>query len=86
MIELVIAACLSSGECRENRLTYDAHDVSLMTCMVAGQAEDSKMAGTAPGLAREALALRPRPGIRASAVNLDIVFVASEDAAGVCSE
>jgi len=39
MIELVIAACLTTGECRESRLTYDAHDVSLMTCMVAGQAE-----------------------------------------------
>ena len=39
MIELVIAACLSAGECREYRLTYDARDVSLMTCMVAGQTE-----------------------------------------------
>jgi hypothetical protein len=39
MIELVIAACLTTGECRESRLTYDAHDVSLMTCLVAGQAE-----------------------------------------------
>jgi hypothetical protein len=39
MIELVIAACLVTGECQESRLTYDARDVSLMTCMVAGQAE-----------------------------------------------
>jgi hypothetical protein len=39
MIELVIAACLSSGECKESRLTYDAREVSLMTCMIAGQAE-----------------------------------------------
>ncbi len=40
MIELVIAACLAtSGECRETRLTYDAMEVSLMTCMVAGQAQ-----------------------------------------------
>ncbi len=39
MIELVIAACLATGECRETTLTYDAHDVSLMTCMAAGQAE-----------------------------------------------
>jgi hypothetical protein len=37
MIELVIAACLATGECRESRLTYDARDVSLMTCMIAGQ-------------------------------------------------
>jgi hypothetical protein len=62
MIELVIAACLSSGECRENRLTYDAHDVSLMTCMVAGQAEIARWQEQHPawrvkrwhcGLARE---------------------------------
>jgi hypothetical protein len=39
MIELVIAACLTAGECKESRLTYDAHDVSLMTCMISGQAE-----------------------------------------------
>lgn len=39
MIELVIAACLVTGECRESRLTYDSFDVSLMTCMIFGQAE-----------------------------------------------
>lgn len=39
MIELVIAACLLTGECKESRLTYDAGDVSLITCMVTGQAE-----------------------------------------------
>jgi hypothetical protein len=39
VIELVIAACLATGECRETRLTYDARDVSLITCMVTGQAE-----------------------------------------------
>ena len=38
MIELLIAACLVSG-CREFPLLYDAREVSLMTCMVAGQAE-----------------------------------------------
>ena len=37
MIKLVIAACLASGECMESRLTYDAREVSLMTCMVAGR-------------------------------------------------
>ena len=39
LIELVIAACLMTGECQETRLTFDAHDVSLMTCVIAGQAE-----------------------------------------------
>jgi hypothetical protein len=39
MIELIIAACLAAGECRESRLAYDANDVSLMTCVVAGQTE-----------------------------------------------
>ncbi|WP_119304787.1 hypothetical protein [Dongia deserti] len=39
MIELVIAACLATGECKEARLTYDAQDVSLMTCMITGQVE-----------------------------------------------
>ena len=39
MIELLVAACLANGECREVPLLYDARDVSLMTCMVAGQRE-----------------------------------------------
>ena len=39
MIELLIAACLAQVECRDHSLLYSAHDVSLMTCMVAGQAE-----------------------------------------------
>jgi hypothetical protein len=39
MIELVIAACLATGECKETRLPYDPQDVSLMTCMMAGQVE-----------------------------------------------
>lgn len=38
MIELIIAACLMAApDCREFRLQYDAHEVSLMTCMMAGQ-------------------------------------------------
>ncbi len=37
MIELVIAACLSAGNCQDFRSLYDAREVSLMTCMVAGQ-------------------------------------------------
>ena len=39
MIELLIAACLAQGECRDHSLLYTARDVSLMTCLVAGQAE-----------------------------------------------
>jgi hypothetical protein len=42
MIELVIAACLASGECRSVPLLYDAGEVSLMTCMVSGQAEAAR--------------------------------------------
>lgn len=39
MIELIIAACLATGQCQESRLVYDASDISLMTCMIAGQTE-----------------------------------------------
>jgi hypothetical protein len=37
VIELVIAACLATGECRDFSLLYDPYQVSLMTCIVAGQ-------------------------------------------------
>ena len=49
MIELVIAACLVTGECREFKLLYDAYDVSIMTCMVAGQPEIARWRETHPG-------------------------------------
>jgi hypothetical protein len=49
MIELVIAACLATGECRESRLTYDPYDVTLMTCMVSGQAQVARWAEEHPG-------------------------------------
>lgn len=39
MIELLIAACLTTGECRDFPLLYDAREVSVMTCMVSGQTE-----------------------------------------------
>jgi len=40
MIELLIAASLlGSQECREVSLLYDPYEVSLMTCMIAGQPE-----------------------------------------------
>jgi hypothetical protein len=46
----LIAACLAtSGECREVPLLYDARDVSLLTCMVAGQAEIARWQGVNPG-------------------------------------
>ncbi|MBD9527385.1 MULTISPECIES: hypothetical protein [Paracoccus] len=38
MIALVIAACLNTTqECRNFQLLYDPYEVSMMTCMVAGQ-------------------------------------------------
>lgn len=37
MIELVIAACLSTGICQDFSTLYDPRDVSLITCMTAGQ-------------------------------------------------
>ncbi|GLS32413.1 hypothetical protein SAMN04488498_11792 [Mesorhizobium albiziae] len=49
MIELVIAACLATGECQESRMTYAASDVSLMTCMIAGQAEIARWQQQHPG-------------------------------------
>lgn len=48
MIELVIAACLTTGQCQETRLTFDAQDVSLMTCMISGQAEIARWQGQHP--------------------------------------
>ncbi|HEX2528401.1 MAG TPA: hypothetical protein VHL31_19135 [Geminicoccus sp.] len=42
MIELLIVACLLTGECKEVRLTYDAQDVSLLTCSLFGQMEAAR--------------------------------------------
>jgi hypothetical protein len=42
MIELVIAACLISGDCRETRLSFEAHNVSLMTCIITSQTAIAK--------------------------------------------
>lgn len=49
MIALVIAACLGTGECREFTHLYDPYDVSLMTCMMAGQPEVARWQATHPG-------------------------------------
>lgn len=49
MIELVIAACLGTADCRDFRLLYSAYDVSLMTCMIAGQPEVARWSSEHPG-------------------------------------
>lgn len=39
MIELLISACLVTGPvCKEFSLLFDNREVSLMTCMISGQA------------------------------------------------
>ena len=50
MIELLIAACISSGtpECRDFSLLFDAHDVSLMACAVHGQHEIARWSESHP--------------------------------------
>ena len=48
MIELLIVACLATGECHDNRLTFDNRDVSLMTCMKMGQVEIARWQLTHP--------------------------------------
>ncbi len=49
MIELVIAACLGTTDCRDFRLLYSVYDVSLMTCVVAGQPEVARWSVEHPG-------------------------------------
>jgi hypothetical protein len=39
MIELLLLACLATGECREFSKLYEGQQVSLLTCMVGGQRE-----------------------------------------------
>jgi hypothetical protein len=39
VIELLIAACLAQGECRDFALLYDAREVSLTMCVTHGQIE-----------------------------------------------
>lgn len=39
MIELLIAACLPSVECRDFPLLYDSREVSILTCIISGQTE-----------------------------------------------
>ena len=42
MIELIVTACLTLGACQDVRLTYDAQDVSLLTCTMFGQMEAAR--------------------------------------------
>lgn len=42
MIELIIVACLTTGSCKEVSLTYDAQEVSLLTCTLYGQMEAAR--------------------------------------------
>jgi hypothetical protein len=43
LIELLISACLAGEpQCKEFSLLYDPREVSLMTCMMMGQAEMAK--------------------------------------------
>jgi len=49
MIELVIAACLVSGDCRDFSLLYDQREVSVMTCLMAGQPEVARWQLGHPG-------------------------------------
>jgi hypothetical protein len=39
MLQLVIAACLTAGPCRDFTLLYDPREVPLMMCVAAGQVE-----------------------------------------------
>lgn len=50
MIELLISACLISGDgCRDHARLFDAREVSLMTCMIAGQPVVARWQQTHPG-------------------------------------
>jgi hypothetical protein len=45
MIELLITACLINvGECQRFSMLYDAREVSVMTCMIGGEAEVARWA------------------------------------------
>jgi hypothetical protein len=48
MIELLIAACLAQGECRDFALIYDARELSLTTCVARGQIEVARWKATHP--------------------------------------
>jgi hypothetical protein len=48
MIELLIAACLGSGDCRDFALLYDSREVSVLTCAVSGQFEVARWQASHP--------------------------------------
>jgi hypothetical protein len=51
MIELLIAACLSTGtpECRDFSVLYDSNDVSVLACTLHGQRQIAVWKETHPG-------------------------------------
>jgi hypothetical protein len=48
MLELVIAACLTAGPCRDFSLLYDPREVPLTMCVAAGQVEGRRALTAAP--------------------------------------
>ncbi|WP_410219206.1 hypothetical protein [Paracoccus sp. (in: a-proteobacteria)] len=67
MIELLISACAFSAQlaeplpqCRDFSLLFDAHEVSIMTCMVHGQPQVAKWKETHPDWRIERWQCRPR--------------------------
>ena len=64
MLALVIAACLSTKDtCQDFQLLYDPHEVTLSTCLAAGQVETRSLEGNPRRLDDSALELR-LPGAR----------------------
>lgn len=49
VIELLILACLGTGECRKFSSLYDLTSVSLITCMTRGQTQIALWQETHPG-------------------------------------
>jgi hypothetical protein len=49
MIELSLTACRDDRACRNFSMLYDAYQVSLMTCMIAGQREVAAWSLAHPG-------------------------------------
>ena len=48
MLELIIAACLATGPCRDFQLLYDARDASVTACVAMGQVEIARWKETHP--------------------------------------
>lgn len=48
MIELLLLACLGGEDCRDFSFLYDPRQVSLMTCVVSGQARVAEWQASHP--------------------------------------